>query len=225
MLDQIARENLIAYAARAGELVKPDSVLAALHDITATKSLFMLGAGRFPLKFGDFDSLKLGVNVFVHASVPPDWWSEYVTLARHGYDPGLMMARMSLAPYTWTESNKMLDPIGVDRWPYELSLKYGMRDGYTCPVGARWVVAFWSRKVLSAQFSQDERALLFMAATSAAIRLERLVGPDSGRIGSRAHLTPRELAMLRLASLGQSTEQTSKSLGLGEETVDRKSVV
>ena len=35
--------------------------------------------------------------------------------------------------FTWTESMHMLDPIGIDRWPYELALKYGSptqrRDG------------------------------------------------------------------------------------------------
>ena len=35
----------------------------------------------------------------------------------------------------------------------------------------------------------------------------------------RAHLTPRELAVLRLVSLGRTTEDAAKLLGLGEETV------
>ena len=43
----------------------------------------------------------------------------------------------------------MLEPLGIDRWPYELALKYGMRDGLMCPVGGRWVVGYWSRSVLS----------------------------------------------------------------------------
>jgi hypothetical protein len=43
----------------------------------------------------------------------------------------------------------MFEPVGIDRWAYELALKYGMRDGFICPVGGRWAVAFWSRKVLS----------------------------------------------------------------------------
>ena len=61
----------------------------------------------------------------------------------------LFLAWSSLASYTWTEALRMFEPIGVDRWSHELGLKYGMRDGLTCPVGGRWAVAFWSRKVLS----------------------------------------------------------------------------
>jgi len=58
-----------------------------------------------------------------------------------------------------------------------------------------------------------------MAASVAAIRLEQLVGYEGRRIDSRGHLTPREQSVLRHASLGESLEETARSLGLGEETV------
>jgi DNA-binding CsgD family transcriptional regulator len=114
----------------------------------------------------------------------------------------------------------MFEPIGIDRWAYELCLKFGMRDGLTCPVGgARWVVLFWSRKVLSDRLSPQLRALLFMAASFTAIRLEQIVAPDVHRIGRQAMLTARELSVLRLASNGMRTRQIAAALELGEETV------
>ena len=113
----------------------------------------------------------------------------------------------------------MLDPVGIDRWPFELALKYGMRDGYVCPVGGRWVVAFWSPKLLAHGFTHQARCLLYMAASAAAIRLERLACSDTERIGARACLTPREQSVLRHASIGESLAEIAKSLGLGEETV------
>ena len=94
-----------------------------------------------------------------------------------------------------------------------------MRDGLTCPVGARWVVVYWSRKVLSHTLSPQLRALLFMAANFAAIRLEQIVGPDPGRIGRQMSLTPRELSVLRLASNGHRTKRIAQLLELGEETI------
>lgn len=39
------------------------------------------------------------------------------------------------------------------------------------------------------------------------------------RIGSRARLTPRELAVLRLISSGRQASEIAKALALGEETV------
>jgi LuxR family quorum sensing-dependent transcriptional regulator len=81
------------------------------------------------------------------------------------------------------------------------------------------VVVYWSRKVLSSTLSPQLRALLFMAANFAAIRLEQVVEPDPKRLGRQVSLTPRELSVLRLASNGHRTKRIAELLGLGEETV------
>jgi DNA-binding CsgD family transcriptional regulator len=112
-----------------------------------------------------------------------------------------------------------MQPIGIDKWSFELALKYGMRDGLTCPVGGRWVVAFWSRKELSNVLTQPTRILLFAAASFAALRLEQLVDSDPDRFGPRSQLTPRELAVLRLASMGAQSTEIAKGLDIGSETV------
>jgi LuxR family quorum sensing-dependent transcriptional regulator len=219
-IEQIMRTNLIEFAAQVEQYNTPASVLDALDAAIAEDvSLMVLGAKRFAVDFHDRDTLKVGVNVFIHKSVPEGWWDAYADLSREAYAPILMMARHCMAPFTWTECLRMLEPIGIDRWAHELGLKYGMRDGLTCPVAARWVVVYWSRKVLSNVLSPQLRALLFMAATFAAIRLERILGPDPRRIGRRIHLTPRELSVLRLASHGHRTRRIAGLLELGEETV------
>jgi hypothetical protein len=95
-----------------------------------------------PQQASDWRSTRLGRDAFLHSSVPKGWWQEYADMARKEYDPGVLMARASLMACTWTETTQMLAPIGIDRWPYELSLKYGMRDALTCSVGRRWIVAY-----------------------------------------------------------------------------------
>ena len=220
MSDGSLRTNLIEYSGRVDALGKPPDVLDALQNaVMGCHKLHVLGAGRFPIRFGDWGSIKVGETVFLHRTSPAGWWEEYRIHAQRGFDPGIMMARVSLAPYTWSESTKMLEPIGIDRWPYELALKHGMRDGFTCPVGGRWVVAFWSSLSLSKELPGTSRAALFMAASFAAMRLERLVGPKPRRIGERARLTPRELAVLRWASLGKQVQEIAEGLGLGAETI------
>jgi DNA-binding CsgD family transcriptional regulator len=114
---------------------------------------------------------------------------------------------------------KMLEPIGIDRWPYELALKYCIRDALTCCVGQRWLVAYWSRQVLSNVLTQPLRIILIAAAGFAALRLEQVIGEDPRRVGNRPPITPRELAVLRLVSLGKGTIEIAKLLGIGEETV------
>jgi LuxR family quorum sensing-dependent transcriptional regulator len=94
-----------------------------------------------------------------------------------------------------------------------------MRDGLTCLVGGRWVVAYWSPRVLSSVLSQQDRAMLFMGASFAASRLQKLTEPSAKRVGKGVSLTPRELAVLQSLSLGRRVRETAARLGLGEETV------
>ena len=218
-LEQTLRTNLIDYTAEVDRYATPASVLDALDQTIVNTSLKVLGAKRFGVNVREREALRIGKNVFIHKSVPDGWWDEYQALSKKAYSPVLTMARHCLAPFTWTECLRMFAPVGVDRWSYELGLKHGMRDGLTCPVGARWVVVYWSRKVLSNTLSPQLRALLFMAATFAAIRLEQVVEPDPKRIGRQVSLTPRELSVLRLASNGHRTRRIAQLLGLGEETV------
>jgi DNA-binding CsgD family transcriptional regulator len=212
--------RLTDYASHVGELRTPGDVLDELHAVT-TRSLPLgvLGAARFPLKSTDWSSIQLGKSAFLHKDVPEGWWEEHNALAGGKFRPILFLARSSMASSTWTEVTRMLEPIGVDRWSTELAFKYGMRDGFTCPVGGRWVVAFWSRRNLSGILTQPIRITVFAAASFAALRLEQLAGPDAARIGSRAHLTPRELSVLRLVSTGSQCHDMAKALGLGEETI------
>jgi len=113
----------------------------------------------------------------------------------------------------------MFQPIGIDKWSYDLAFKHGMRDGLTCPVGGRWVVSFWSRKELSSIVMRPMRVMLCAAVSFAALRLDQIVDPDPALVGPHRHLTPRELAVLRLISAGAQLRQVAQELGLGEETI------
>lgn len=220
-VEHLWRSTIVDFTARLGEYHSPMSVLDALDEAVAKDSTVRaLGARRYGVDVPQQETLRVGENVFIHKSVPEGWWDEYYVLSQRKQSPIITMARHGLAPVTWTEALRMFEPIGIDRWAYELCLKHGMRDGLTCPVGGpRWVVMYWSRRVLSDRLSPQLRALLFMAANFAAIRLEQIVGPDAQRVGKQALLTPRELSVLRLASNGLRTRKIAELLELGEETV------
>jgi LuxR family quorum sensing-dependent transcriptional regulator len=219
-LEPILRRNLVDFTAEVGQYNSPSGVLDALDEtIEKDITLMVLAAKRFGVNPRERETLRVGENVFIHKSAPDGWWDEYNALSQRAPAPIITMARHCLAPFTWTECLRMFEPVGIDRWAYELGLKYGIRDGLTCPVGARWVIVYWSRRVLSQTLSPQLRALLFMAANFAAIRLEQIVGPDARRIGKQVTLTPRELSVLRLASNGHRTKRIAQLLELGEETV------
>ena len=219
--DQDTRTKLTDYSMEVESMVSPDEVLNRLDEISSKKNLIHVhGAQRFSVKVGDWRYIELGKTVFFHKAVPRGWLEEWIAFLTAGHHPlALMTGRVCLAPFTWTELSRMIDPVGIDRWGWELNLKYGLRDGFLCPIGGRWVVGYWSPKVLSSSFAHEARGLLLMAATAAAIRLERLVGEDVKRVGSRAQLTARELSVLRQASDGKSLQEIAKALHLGEETV------
>ena len=212
--------RLIDYATRVESLRTSSDVLDELNAIT-TKSLplSVFGAARFPLKSTDWGSIQLRKSAFLHKDVPSGLWEEYIAIAKREFDPGVILARSSLAAFTWTERKRLFDPIGIDRWADELALKYGMRDGLTCPVGGRWVVAFWSRRDLGNILARSSRIMIFAATSYAALRLEQLCGPDPNRVGSLGRLTPREIAVLRLVSTGRQCHDVAQLLGLGEETI------
>jgi DNA-binding CsgD family transcriptional regulator len=211
---------LVDYASHIEELRSPEEVLNELHAVTKHGlPLRVLGAARLPVKSGDWESIELGKSAFLHEDVPEGWWEEHEARARGKFRPLLFLAGSSIAAHTWTEVRRLVQPIGVDNWSYELAFQYGMRDGLTCPVGGRWVVAFWSRKELSKILTQPIRILLVAAASLAALRLDQLIDLHANRFGPRGHLSPRELAVLRLASTGAQSLEVAKALDIGAETV------
>jgi DNA-binding CsgD family transcriptional regulator len=207
-------------AARVGRAKTADAILDGLDEFAARLlPLNLLGMARLPERTSDWRSVEVGKDVFLHRSAPAGWWNEYAAKAARGYDPGIMMAKTSLEAYTWTETMQALEPIGVDRWPYDLALKHGIRDALTCCIGQRWLVAYWSRQVLRNLLTHPLRMLLIGAAGFAASRLDQLTGDDSRWSRSQPRCTPRELAVVRLVSLGVSNNDIARQLGIGEETV------
>jgi DNA-binding CsgD family transcriptional regulator len=208
------------FTAHVSRAKAPDAILDGLDEFASKLiPVNVLGVGRMPSRTSDWRSVRLGRDVFLHSSAPVEWWKEYAAKAAQGYDPGIMMAKTSIVAYTWTETMQTLEPIGVDRWPYELALKYGIRDALTCCIGQRWLVAYWSRQALCNVLTHPVRILLIAAASFAALRLEEIIGDDPRRFGVQPRITPRELAVLRLVSLGMGGNEIGKLLGIGEETV------
>lgn len=212
--------GLVGYADRVAELRSPDQVLEELHAVTTRHlPLSVLGAARLPLKAGDWASTPLAKLIFLHKSVPEGWWEEYDVLARGKFRPLLFLAASSMAMHTWSEVRRMFQPVGIDNWTYDLALKHGMRDGLNCPVGGRWLVAFWSRKTLSNVVTRPMRIMISAAASFGALRLEQLADPDPNLVGPHVHLTLRELSVLRLVATGALFREVAEVLGVGEETV------
>jgi DNA-binding CsgD family transcriptional regulator len=215
---QVLGHQLLQFSRNVDDLDCPNKVLDVLHQITSeTCQINVLAAVMFPLRWGD--PLEKGRTLFLHKSVSQNWWNEYQELSQKHPGAALAVAQLTLAPFTISELVRKLEPLGVERWSVELALKYGMRDGLTCPVGGRWAIAYWSRHLLFGELTPEAKAVLMMGATFAAIRLETLIELRSRGIDGYAALTARELSVLRLMSVGHQIKSAANLLNLGEETV------
>ncbi len=221
MIDAEVLNDVFAFVRASSEASTPTELLAGLETAVHQGAVPVSGLGiaRLPILSRDWSSTRLGFSAFLGPTAPAGWWDEYISVSRMRLDQDLMMARTSLAPFTWTESRKMLEPIGVDRWPYDLALQFGMRDGLSCPIGNRWLVVYWSKRVLNGVLSDAQRALLFMAANCTAIRLEQIAPGDPNRLPQIARLTAREVSVLRYAAMGKPAAEIAELLEIGEETV------
>jgi len=210
--------DILDYTEKVQRLDTPEAVLNTLDGVCwPLCRAHVLGAALLPMKFGTTDSLVIGKTVFLHKSAPKGWWEQRMQLSAISPPPADVIGRLALAPFTSDEVMKALEPIGVDRWAIELNLRHGIRDYFACPIGGRWIFAYWSPKPL--KLEEDQRALLYLGASFATTKLQKLAPPFTGRVGQGACVTARELSVLRSLSLGQRVAEIGKDLGLGEETV------
>ncbi|MGI9295772.1 MAG: response regulator transcription factor [Pseudomonadales bacterium] len=214
-------DDLLQFASTVDQHKTITNVLDNLDAIvSATSEIRLFGALQFPMKYNAWNSVRENESIFLHASVPSGMWEEYRQLGDEHPGPMLALAQLSLAPFTMSEQMQMLQPIGLDRWPYELALKYKIRDFFVCPVGGRWVIAYHSARPFTDWLEQEARAVLLMGATFAAIRIQILAQPNKHRTGNSVSVTPRERAVLRLASLGHTSKEIASRLEIGTETIE-----
>jgi len=64
----------------------------------------------------------------------------------------------------------------------------------------------------STRLVRPMRIILFAAASFAALRLEQLIEHDPRWMGKRPRITPCELAVLRLVSMGRRTDEIARAL-------------
>lgn len=210
--------DLLNYSSDVTDASSPKDVLNGLHAVTSKRlNLNVFVALRFPERATDMKSLVVGKTVFIHDSVPKGLWDEWMRQSSRKLPIGYMLARTSMGPHTSTESLQMLEPIGVDRWGYELALKYGIREMFACPVGGRWLVVLWSALPFGKEFTDGARIMVFAAASFAALRLDQLAPLVPASLDQA--ITPREAAVLRLLSVGMPFKEAAQYLEIGEETV------
>ncbi len=186
--DRLA-QKLLEYSREVADADSPEEVLDRLHAITSKIiNLNVGGAARIPQRVMDWDDLRLGKTVFHASNSEKRFWEEWIRQFPHKLPVGLALAWATPGPLTTTEALQMLQPIGADRWGFDLALKWGIRDSLVCNVDGRWLLYFWSSKPIAKSLWKPIKVLVFAAASFAVMRLDQLVGSEPTSKQSRYSL-------------------------------------
>ena len=207
----------LAFTTLLTKLKSPREVIEHLHaDVAAKARVGVMGIWRLPFNPRDSSEYLVFGNDIV---APPEFWEEHKKLAQErGPSATQKMAWQRPArPFTLTEAMRETVATPADRWVFELCRRYGIRDGFYCPVGI-WMACYTSPTVL--QLSETARGGLHYAATQAAFHIEALV-PRSRR-RRQPELTARELGLLSELAAGCRQTEIAERDGISEETVRKQ---
>src|SRR5215813_7434612 len=109
---------------------------------------FKLEAVRL-IKDEDWSAWRLNYNVFCHQDLPATFFDAWLAGAKeNGQSAIAAMATREGWSFTWSECMREVNLSAKGRWVFDdLLFKYGMRDGFCCPIGP-WILHYWSSKVL-----------------------------------------------------------------------------
>jgi DNA-binding CsgD family transcriptional regulator len=204
----------LAFTTLLPKLKTPREVIEHLHaDVAVKARVGVMGIWRLPFNpRNSFEYLVFGNDVIA----PPEFWEEHKKLAQERGPPATqkMAWQRPARPFTLTEAMRETIATPADRWVFELCSRYGIRDGFYCPVGI-WMACYGSPTVL--QLSETARGGLHYAATQAAFRIEALV--PSSRRRRQPKLTARELGLLSELAAGCRQTEIAERDGISEETV------
>ena len=166
-------------------------------------------------------SYRLGRNVFVHSSVPKEFYQEFVqAYAQNGHTPMALYARLTSSPalLTWREHHQRSRLTAEGLWFHDLAERHGMFDGLYCSHW-QWTIGFWTPTVFKP--TNDDRKILDIAAYFAAARMEQLMAARKKKLdGVAATLSPREQLSLIRYSLGDSEQEIAGRLGVSTGRVN-----
>ena len=209
-----------AFAARAGRLSTPLSVLDALGELS--EPIFgvqPLCAWYLTRGFaGQEATWRPGETLFLGRAAPRGFFDRYCEAYRqNGYSFMSLKARQVSLPFTFAEAEKEAKKQrACNRWVFDFMRSYGISDGLYCPL-RRWGTVFFAAQLLA--LSPIDRILLAAVMQIAIGRIEQLAMP-SRRKGKTPSLTQREREVLQQLAIHGEQAAAAEVLGITVAGVD-----
>ena len=154
-----------------------------------------------------------------HSSLPARFPREFRALvAERGADLLAQAALRRPLPFTFTEVMQRFQPVGKDRWIFDLMQDHGIRDGFGCPAGPA-LIGFWSPRVLQGELALNQLVRMQLEANSSVVgyRLQDLMAKKKP-MDEIEQLSPRELAVLRQLASGKRLPEVAEYLSVSVTT-------
>jgi DNA-binding CsgD family transcriptional regulator len=209
------------FAERATRMHTPAAVVDDYHKLAQQFDLSVVGVWVLPRVFRTQEKTwHPNTNVFLHPSMPHDFWSRYQQGFReHGHSYLTMKARNASVPFTFAEARdeaRRLDQ--HHNWVFGLLDHYKWADGIYF-TSRRWLSVMYSSRLLA--LSPSERAWLAAASTVAIGRVEQVAKAATRRAFKVAFipLTARETEVLQHLVNEGDNATAAKTLNISVDTI------
>jgi hypothetical protein len=120
-----ATTGLLVFASELRHVRAPPDVLHLLDQrIAGPLGLRAYAIWRVPADAEDLSDYQIGKNLWVHRSVPANYWAEFWPMVRkHGPSVLARMAWLNNGLFTWTETARKMKPTGTETWVFDLTRK------------------------------------------------------------------------------------------------------
>lgn len=202
--------------------------LRDIHDLEAMRAEFSKVAADFGFqKFAYLAVHITGCNdgdPLLVSNYPQEWTGHYMDNDYFNFDPVVLRGSRSVLPFTWGTEDMIKQLPSNQKRLFDEAGEFGIRVGFTVPVhghGGEFAGLTIASDEPDSEFLKridDAQHVLHLMAIHYHAHISRIVrGPDFE--AEDIHLTPREVECLNWAAGGKTAWETSRILGISQNTV------
>ncbi len=216
-LARLSKRDMVALATLAYQAGRAANADAGQEVLYALKALVPLDAALCALVRLDARVGALEVKAILAVDWPPEWLALYRNHRYDRVDPVLRIHFAHYAPQVWSHTYRNATS-SEERQFIETSGRFGLRDGMTFGMACGGQRGGSVLSFVGEGFVQEPRYQTMLEYLTPALHsiLLRLAGCAPR---ARVPLTTREREVLRWASLGKTTWEMARIMGIRERTV------